>query len=268
MMKLEKMNNITLKLSPPFLLILLSILFGCKNKPQEQQKLEPNYYKNLYTQEVYTPQQMKEFVDSLFVNFNDTSAAPSHIHFWNYEIIETNDSVIQSFKYDFRVGIDYKIRAKKYDKIGMYISPKKFQTINGDSITIGGKLDKPTVINLWFYRCGGCVAEIPALNRIYDKYSGSVNFIALSDDNAKDVRKFLKKTPFKFTQITSENWKRDETSLRPYFEEIGSYPFPENIFIDRNGSIRFIEGMIPKNEDKAKETKHFEMIIDSLLMNK
>lgn len=254
-----------MKFKYPILTILLIISFGCKNKPQEKEKLTPNYFKNLYTQEIFSKEKMQKFVDSLFVMYHDSIKGPSHIHFWNHKIIQTNDSIIQPFKYDFRVGIDYIIRAKEYKKIGMYISPKKFKTINGDSIIIGGKTDKPTLINLWFYRCGGCIAEIPALNRLYDKYSDKFNFIALSDDDAKDVKRFLRKNPFKFTQITSEDWERDETSLRPYFKEIGSYPFPENIFIDRNGTIQFIEGMIPKNKDINKETKHFEMIIDHLL---
>lgn len=257
-----------MKFNYPFLIIAIIILFGCKNKSADKEKLTPNYFKNRYTQEIFSKTEMQEFVDSLFVKYQDTIKGLSHIHFWNDKIIQSNDSIIQPFKYDFRVGIDYKVRAKEYKKIGMNIPVKKLRTINGDSIQIGGRQDKPTVINLWFISCWGCRAEISALNRLQKKYSDKVNFIALTFDNDKDVRKFLKKQDFNFIHAASEDWKHKETSLRPYIKTIESYPYPETIFVDKDGTIRFVEGMIPKNEDINKETKHFEMIIDNLLISK
>ncbi len=75
----------------------------------------------------------------------------------------------------------------------MNIPSRIFKSLDGDSLQIGGKQTKPTVINLWFIRCGGCVAEILALNLLHKKYASKVNFIALADDDAKNVKKFLKK---------------------------------------------------------------------------
>ncbi|WP_421918277.1 TlpA family protein disulfide reductase [Marinifilum sp.] len=249
----------------PILIILLISSFGCKNKPQEKEKLTPNFFKNLYTQEIYSKEEMQEFVDSLFAKYDSTAKESAHIHFWNHKITQINDSIIQAFKYDFRVGIDYKIRAKEYKRIGMKIPAKKLRTIYGDSIRIGGKQDKPTVINLWFIGCWGCCAEIPALNRLQEKYSGRVNFIALTPDNEKDVRKFVRKQAFNFIHVASKNDKYEETSNRPYIKTIESYPYPETIFVDKDGTIRFVEGMISKVDDIDKETKYFEMIIDNLL---
>lgn len=254
-----------MKFNFQILVFLLISLVGCRQKTQEKERVEPNYYKNLYTQEIFSRTEIQEFVDSLLKNYRDSIQGASHIHFWYDKIIQANDSIIQSFKYDIRVGIDYKIRAKDYNKIGMNIPVKKLRTIDGDSIQIGGKQDKPMVLNLWFIGCGGCRAEIPALNRLQAKYSDKVNFIALTYDNDKDVRKFLKKQSFNFIHAASKDWKKEETSLRPYIKTIESYPYPESIFIDKNGTIRYIEGMIPKNEDVNSETKHFEMIIDKLL---
>jgi len=54
----------------------------------------------------------------------------------------------------------------------MKILPRKLLSIDGDSIQIGGKQKKPTLINLWFVQCPGCVAETPALNKIKEKYAG------------------------------------------------------------------------------------------------
>jgi thiol-disulfide isomerase/thioredoxin len=252
----------------PSLIILIIISFGCKIKSQETEKPTPNYFRNLYTQEIFSKEQMQVFVDSLLAKYHDTTKGSLYIHFWNDKIIQTNDSIIQPFKYDFRVGIDYKVRAKEYKKIGMNIPSKKLRTIYGDSIQIGGKQDKPTVIDLWFIGCWGCRAEIPALNRLQKKYSDKVNFIALTFDNEKDVRMFLKRQPFNFIHAASKDYKYEETSLRPYIKTIESYPYPETIFVDKDGKIRFVEGMIPKNEDIDIETKYFEMIIDNLLINK
>jgi hypothetical protein len=110
------------------------------------------------------------------------------------------------------------------------------------------------------------VDEIPALNRLVEKYRDKVNFIALTFEYEKDVLRFLKKKAFNFKHIASKNWKYDEKGLGGYIKTIESYPYPETIFVDRNGTIRYIEGLIPKGENLDSGLIYFESIIEELLL--
>lgn len=150
----------------------------------------------------------------------------------------------------------------------MSVPERVFTTIDGEQIKIGGIQDKPTVINLWFIRCGGCVAEIPAVNRLYKKYTNKVNFIALTFDEEKDVSVFLQKHAFNYKHIASKNREDKKLSVEPFINLIESYPYPENIFIDRFGTIRYVEGALGNMDDLDLSIKHFEMIIQDLLTDK
>jgi len=176
-------------------------------------------------------------------------------HFYNIEI--SNDSVIQPFKYDIRIGTEYLVREHEYEKIGMKISPKLLRTINGDSIQIGGQQSKPMLINLWFVNCGGCIEEIPALNKLKEEYSDRVNFVAMTFDNDKKVLDFLNKNDFNFIHITNN---------KEFIDYIGTTPYPENIFISREGTIEFIEDGIGGYPDLEMASEHFDAIIKELLL--
>jgi thiol-disulfide isomerase/thioredoxin len=147
----------------------------------------------------------------------------------------------------------------------MSVPEREFTTIDGEQIKIGGIQDKPTVINLWFIRCGGCVAEIPALNRLYKKYKNKINFIALTFDDEKEVSVFLQKQAFNFKHIASKNQKDKKLNVEPFINTIESYPYPENIFIDRFGTIQYIEGGLGNMDNLDLAIKHFELIIQDLL---
>jgi thiol-disulfide isomerase/thioredoxin len=256
-----------------FILISITFLLSCKhqNKPTTDnntinyQPVDTLYYKNIYTNKIIRDADMRSFVDSLNSEYSDSILGTSNIIFLINKTIEKKDSVIRFFTYDVRVGLEYLVRSREYPKIGMTIPATKFKTINGDSVQIGGVQDKPTVINLWFLKCGGCIAEIPALNRLYEKYAYKVNFIALTFDNEKDVRSFLNKMPYNYTHIASEDGKDKENNIKPFIESIESYPYPENIFVDKLGTIKYIEGGLGNMENLDIAIKHFEMILQDLL---
>ncbi|WP_051238682.1 TlpA family protein disulfide reductase [Gaetbulibacter saemankumensis] len=235
-----------------FLLIFLILSISCnKERP------EPNFYKNLYTGEVLNKAEFEEFRKYLHLK-NTDSIEKTNLNFVFYKLEKSSDSIIQNFKYNLRIGDKYLIRTNKYEKIGMKVASKKFTSIDGKEILIGGKQEKPTLINLWFIHCPGCIAEIPALNRLKEKYSDKVNFVSLTFEEENDVSKFLNKKTFKFTHIAN---------VKGFIKKIGSYPYPENIFIDKNGYITNIEGGLPyhKNTDLDSSIEYFESIIKKLL---
>jgi thiol-disulfide isomerase/thioredoxin len=143
----------------------------------------------------------------------------------------------------------------------MDVPQQSFKSIYGKPIQVGGRQNKPTVINLWFIECKGCVSEIPALNRLQEKYSDKVNFIALAINDKNDVIDFLKEHQFNFEQIAND----EKTNVDEYIKQIGSYPYPETIFVDRSGQIRFIEGPLNGKNNLDAEILHFESILKELL---
>jgi len=236
--------------------LLLLCLTTFSGLGQNSERPEPNFYKNLFTQEILDKKQFLEFRNSLYIEYNDSINGIPDIRIYFKQLEISNDSIIQPFNYDIRVGNEYIIRAYKYDKIGVSLSPRLFQTIYGDSIQIGGVQPKPTLINLWFIHCRGCIQEIPALNRLQEKYAGRVNFVALTFDEEKDVLNFLQIRDFKFNHIANAEY---------FIKTIGSQPYPENIFIDKNGVIRYIEGGLGDGTDFDKVLKYFESILKELL---
>lgn len=231
-------------------LAILLLFISCKKETPT-----PKFYRNLYSGEVFTESEFKQFRKSLYLEHAESGNTPS-INYVFSSPEKSLDSILINFKYDLRVGTRYLVRVLNYEKIGMEVPLKKFTSINGEEITIGGKQDKPTMINLWFINCPGCIEEMPALNLLREKYSDSVNFIALTFEKEKDVLKFLKKVDFKFSQIAE---------VQDFINEIGSRPYPESIFIDKKGIIRNIEGPIPYESDIDKSIVYFEQIIQSLL---
>lgn len=256
-----------------FILVTLILLVSCKHQNNLKENtgrvnyepVDTLYYKNLNTNKIIKDADMRGFVDSLTKEYSDSILGSGNVTIQINKTIEKKDSVIRFFTYDIRVGLQYPIRSREYPKIGMTIPATKFETINGDSIQIGGIQEKPMVINLWFLRCGGCIAEIPALNRLYDKYSDKVNFIALTFDEEKDVRNFLNKTQYNYNHIASKDWKDKENNIEPFIKSIESYPYPENIFVDRLGTIKFVEGGVWAKQELDVAIRHFEMIIQDLL---
>lgn len=232
------------------LILTLLLAISCNDK-----RPEPNFYKNLYTGEILNKAEFFEFENSLYSKITNSNENP-HLNWIFYKLEKSSDSIIQNFKYNLRIGDKYIIRSKKYEKIGMKIPQQNFTSIYGEEIIIGGKKERPTLINLWFIHCPGCIAEMPELNRLKEKYSKEVDFISLTFEKEEDILDFLKKRKFEFNHIAN---------VDDFIKEIGSYPYPENIFIDKNGYITNIEGGIPHSENLDLSIEYFERIIKKLL---
>ena len=237
-------------------LLLLILIFGCC---QGNKRPDANYYKNLFTEEVLDKTSFEEFYkDLLRKDYSDSNSKKesAHIHMHFHGLLFSGDSIIRPFNYDIRIGNEYIVRANSYEKIGMNIPPEKFQTVNGETIQIGGKQSKPILINLWFVECPGCVAEMPALNRLQEKYSDKVDFISMTFESETSILKFLKKKEFNFKHVAN---------VDDFIKQIGTKPYPENIFINRDGCIKYIEGGLSDSKDLDLVIKHFESILDKLL---
>lgn len=120
---------------------------------------------------------------------------------------------------------------------------------NLDGKNIKGQMlnGKPTMINFWFANCPPCIDEMPVLNKIQEKYKDKVNFVAITFENEKTVKNFLKKHSFYFTQIID---------AKKFITLYAIEKYPMNIFLDKNGILKFVTGGISYVESgETKELK-------------
>lgn len=233
-------------------LVAVSILsFSACNRKRPK----VNFYENLFTEEVMNVSDFYSFRENLVKAYSDSTDGKAYVHFHLYSIRTSADSVIRPFKYDVRIGKNYIVRANDAinQKINTKLEPQKFTTLKGDEITIGGTQDKPIMINLWFVDCPGCIAELPVLNELQKKYADKMNFIAITFEDKKQVEKFLNRKRFTFTHISN---------AEDYIKYIGTSPYPESIFIDKQGNIKYVEGVI---SGSTGSSSHFEEIIKELI---
>jgi thiol-disulfide isomerase/thioredoxin len=114
---------------------------------------------------------------------------------------------------------------------------------NFDSEQLKGK---PTMINFWFTRCAPCIDEMPILNKIKEKYKDDFNFIAITYEKEEDVKNFLKKHPFNFEHLIN---------AKEFTEQLGIKAYPMNLFLDKNGVLKYVKGGIPYEIKEGEELK-------------
>ena len=89
--------------------------------------------------------------------------------------------------------------------IGAKAPEFSFITLDGQEFTNQNVKGKITVINFWLISCPPCIAEIPGLNNIVEKYGReNFNYIAIGMDEVKDIKEFLINHPWRFDQVASD----------------------------------------------------------------
>ncbi|MEP7198123.1 MAG: TlpA disulfide reductase family protein [Saprospiraceae bacterium] len=115
--------------------------------------------------------------------------------------------------------------------IGSTIPELNCKSISGKVITPEYFDGKISLINFWFEGCPPCVAEIPILNEIMDKYgTTNFNYVAIGNDSEVDISEFLKTHPWKFEQIPN-----GKEIYQNVFKTMWGYP--TTFIIDKNRTI-------------------------------
>lgn len=133
---------------------------------------------------------------------------------------------------------------------GKPIPSFSFTDINGQVITNDSLADKIVFLSFWFSSCEPCIAEMPMLNKLYDEYSGQVEFIALSFDDEELIMKTARKNKFKLTLISTTRDIIEQTGL----VRLG---YPTNILIKDNVIFfKYSGGYVksPKFDQKINES--------------
>lgn len=96
-----------------------------------------------------------------------------------------------------------------------------------DFNTVKGKI---VVINFWATWCPPCIAEMPSLQELYDRYKGNENimFLYISNEKKSVVNKFLSKKKYTFEVFQP---------LTDYPSSFDVSSIPRTFIIDKNGKI-------------------------------
>ena len=151
---------------------------------------------------------------------------------------QSNDSTIYN--------VEFHLRTTNNKLIGKRLPDFNFKDLNGKMVRLTELKGKPIILNLWFVECPPCIAEMPSLNSIKERYTNTdIQFLSMTYETKEKVNIFLKTRKIKF-RIIPEIGK---------YSDILASNYPQTIFVNREGIITDIQnGMIPIYDKKLKMT--------------
>ena len=66
-----------------------------------------------------------------------------------------------------------------------------FTDYSGNEVKLSSFNDKPLLVNFWATWCPPCVAELPSLQELYDKYKDDAHFVFISNESVETVNRFM-----------------------------------------------------------------------------
>jgi cytochrome c biogenesis protein CcmG/thiol:disulfide interchange protein DsbE len=180
----------------------------------------------------------------------------------NNELYQKNDSLVISYKWHITDSPKKTLKEINNKKllIGKEYPILNENTLSGKSISLNDLKGKPTLINLWFTKCTPCIEEIPVLNNLKANYGEKFNFLAITMDSEDKVKKLLEKHKYDFDHIVNSN---------KLTKKLGFDGYPVNLFLDKNGVLKIIEGnvnyVMVDGELKMGDGMEFIKILEKLL---
>ncbi|MNW37492.1 Thiol-disulfide oxidoreductase ResA [compost metagenome] len=126
--------------------------------------------------------------------------------------------------------------------------------LDGHNYEVGGKRDKPLLLNFWASWCDPCKEEAPDLVNLYKKYGDKMDVYGVNVtayDKLENAKKFVEEYHYTFPILLDE---KEEV-----YRMFNGIAFPTNALIDKNGVIQeVIIGILPPEELEAKVKKLLE----------
>lgn len=187
-----------------------------------------NVYYRTSSSEVYTENQYKTKVEKL--------GEQGRVQEWVLRTDVKQDSIIRLTRLGVQVNPgNFDPHAASKKQINRKFPIQNFVNSEKKNFERNHLEGKPTVINFWFTQCPPCIAEIPLLNDLVEKYGNQVNFITISFDDKGKIERFLKKQNFNFEHISNSKKQIDDLQIRSY---------PTTLILDKNGVAKFSYGDI------------------------
>jgi len=107
---------------------------------------------------------------------------------------------------------------------------------DGNVIKTDNTKRKVVVFNFWFASCPPCMAEVPELNEVYEKYkdNNDIVFAAITFEKEDKIAAFQKKFNLKYPIVGQQG---------AFSQELTRGAYPTNIIIKKDGSVQeYISG--------------------------
>jgi len=176
-----------------------------------------------------------------------------------YGFTYTKDKEIYYQEYISFAKIDvYKTKfEEKYNVIKMEKgnpSPNfKLIGLNGDYYTLDYFKGKYTYIDLWASWCSPCIAQIPHLKKLEEKYSNKINFVSIAwNDNKQNWKNMISKQNLKGIQLFAPI-KDSE-----FFKFYNVTAIPRFILLDKDGKIIESTAKQPSEKSLDKQMNNLE----------
>lgn len=125
------------------------------------------------------------------------------------------------------------------------LSGLRFRDVSGKVVAIGDLKGKVVFINFWASWCPPCLAEMPAIHKMYQKFKDNNSFVFIfvdADGNLLKAQKFMDKRKYALPVY-------DVASDIP--EAIFSGSLPTTVVLDKQGRVSYNEsGAANYNADK------------------
>ena len=117
------------------------------------------------------------------------------------------------------------------------------EAISGSTISMNSLKGKVVVLDFWATWCGPCVAEMPEMKKLYEKFHGQgVEFIGISLDQSKDqggldaLKKFVKDKEIPWPQYyQGKGWQSE------FSGSWGINSIPSMFVVDQDGKLVSVE---------------------------
>ena len=106
--------------------------------------------------------------------------------------------------------------------------------LDGAAVTLSDFEGKVTLVDFWATWCAPCVASMPDLQKLHDRYSdrgSSVVGVSIDEEGAKKVKPFLAKRKFSYPILLDADGKS------PVWKAFGVHGVPALFLVNRNGQI-------------------------------
>lgn len=136
-------------------------------------------------------------------------------------------------------------KAKTGTDVGSLAPGFALKDLNGKSVNLASLRGKPVFLNFWATWCPPCRAEMPDLQKMYEKYASKMHFVAVNARESKGtIAEFLKANGYSFPVLLDSSG-----SVLNTYRVTG---IPTSFVLDSQGIIRGKQvGMLQASQMEA-----------------
>jgi thiol-disulfide isomerase/thioredoxin len=131
-------------------------------------------------------------------------------------------------------------------KPGFLAPAFKLTGMDGKTYEVGGKREKPLMLNFWASWCGPCELEAPDLKSVFEKYGNDFDLYGINTtdkDNLDEAKRFVKQYKLPFPILLDTDGK--------VADQFRFNLIPTSFLIDRNGVVvEVIHVLSPKELER------------------